>query len=119
MFLNIGSKYTKTASKENDNTRLRRYKSFFGVTPLVCFIVWQKLKNEAPSGSHPKHLLWCLNFLKQYTVDHTRKAIFEADEKTVRKWTWIFVKLISDLNVVRFSYTYLNFVTLLSLHILQ
>lgn len=103
MFLTIGSKYTKTKFKENERTRLRRFKSFFGITPQVCYIVWQKVKNEAPSDSQPKHLLWCLNFLKQYSVEprveHTRKALFESDEKTVRKWTFIFVKLLSDLNV--------------------
>lgn len=101
-FLAIGSKYTKTKSKEiqRNPTRQRRFKSFFGVTPHVCFLVWQRIKNDAPPGSEPKHLLWCLNFLKQYSDEHTRKAVRSAVEKTIRKWTWIFVKLVSDLNVV-------------------
>lgn len=68
----------------------------------MCFLVWQRVKLEAPSDSEPKHLLWCLNFLKQCSTEHTRKALFAADEKTVRKWTWIFVKLVSNLDVVRF-----------------
>lgn len=99
-FLAIGSRYTKTKSKESETTRQRRFKSFFGVTPHVCFLVWQRIKNEAPPGSEPKHLLWCLNFLKEYSDEHTRKAVLGAVEKTIRKWSWIFVKLISDLNVV-------------------
>lgn len=104
LFLSIGSKYTKTNWRESNYTRLRRFKSSFGVTPQVCFITWQNIKDEVPSYAHPKHLLWCLNFLKEYSVEHTRKAIFDADEKTVRKWTWIFVELLSKMNVVRFLF---------------
>ena len=66
----------------------------------MCFLVWNKIKLEAPSGAEPKHLLWCLNFLKQYPVEHTRRALLNADEKTIRKWTWNFVKLVADMNTV-------------------
>lgn len=99
-FLSIGSRYTKTKPKENENTRQRRFKSFFGVTPHVCLLVWNKIQLDAPSGAEPKHLLWCLNFLKEYPVEHTRKALLNANEKTIRKWTWIFVKLVADINTV-------------------
>lgn len=86
--------------KQRKATNLQRFKSFFGITPHVCSIVWEQVKKEAPAESKPKHLLWCLNFLKQYTNEHTRKSLFKADEKTIRKWTWIYIELLSKLNVV-------------------
>lgn len=100
-FLKLGNKYTKSLVS-TPKLSLRRFKSFFGITPLVCSIVWDEVKNEAPYGAEPKHLLWCMSFLKEYSGEHYRRSIFDADEKTIRKWTWIFVKLLSNLNVVIF-----------------
>lgn len=100
-FLKLGNRYTESKYSSSDKTKLRRFKSFFGVTPPVCSIIWQRIKNRAPAGSQPKHLLWCLLFLKQYGIEHTRRSILDADEKTIRKWTWIFTKLLADLDVVQ------------------
>lgn len=99
-FLNIGNKISETKATQKPSTKARRFKSFFGVTPNVCAIVWRKIHSEAPIGFEPKHLLWGLNFLKQYTVEENRHSTLRADEKTIRKWTWISVKLLSNLNVV-------------------
>ena len=101
-FLKLGSEYTKSNLTKSKAIAFRRFMSFFGITPLVCSIVWDKVKQNAPLGSAPKHLLWSLSFLKEYSHEHYRRAIFKADEKTIRKWTWIFVKLLSDLDVVNF-----------------
>lgn len=43
----------------------------------------------------PKHLLWSQYFVKQYDAEYIRKAS-QVDEKPKRKWTWIFVLLVSD-----------------------
>lgn len=99
MFLKLGNRYTKS-KLSSGKIALRRFKSFFGVTPKVCSIAWNEIKNEAPSGAQPKHLLWCLSFLKEYTTEHYRRSIFKADEKTMREWTWTFVKLLANMNVV-------------------
>lgn len=99
-FLKLGNRYTTSKSTESGKTKLRRFKSFFGVTPPVCSLIWLKIKDSAPIDSHPKHLLWCLLFLKHYSIEHIRKSILDADEKTIRKWTWIFTKLLSDLDMV-------------------
>lgn len=98
LFLRIGNNYTNASFSYKSN--LRRFKSFFGVNPDICLIIWDMIKSEAPLHSKPKHLLWCLNFLKQYSTEHERRSIFKADEKTIRKWTWIFVELLSNLSVV-------------------
>lgn len=96
----MGNVYTLCTSTTSEYVALRRFKSFFGVTPYVCSLIWDKIKNDVPNGGDPKHLLWCLNFLKQNSVEHYRRAIFYADEKTIRKWSWLFVELLSNLDVV-------------------
>lgn len=103
-FLKLGNVYTDTKSASSQYVALRRFKSFFGITPLICSLIWNKIEQAVPSGGAPKHLLWSLCFLKQYSVEHTRRAIFHADEKTIRKWTWIFVELLSELDVVKFIF---------------
>lgn len=82
---------------------LRRFKCFFGVSPQVCAIVWDECYNKLPNGAEPKHLLWCLFFLKQYQPEHVRRVILKADEKTIRKWTWSLITLLSDMNVVNIA----------------
>lgn len=99
-FFRIGNMYTKSKMKSSQALRLRRFKSFFGVTPEVCSLVWEKIKDVVPSNSKPKYLLWCLYFMKQYSTEHVRRSLFKADEKTIRKWTWIILKPIANLNVV-------------------
>lgn len=97
-FKKIGFKYMKHSSKKSEKVGLRRFKCFFGVTPHTCSLIWSLL--SIPLESQPKHLLWSLYFLKQYDAESIRRTLFHVDEKTIRKWTWIFVTLISDLNVV-------------------
>lgn len=102
-FVKIGNRYTESSLGRSKKIALRRFKSFFGVTPNVCSIIWKKLQNELPDGAEPKHLLWCLLFLKQYSNEHNRHSILGADEKTIRKWTWTFIELLSNMDVVTIS----------------
>lgn len=104
-FLKLGNSFTKTNYQCSVYIAERRFSSFFGVTPRICEIIWNKIKQSVPIGGQPKHLLWCLSFLKQYAVEHYRRSIFNADEKTIRNWTWTFVKILSDLDVV-YSFTH-------------
>lgn len=99
-FFKLGNVYTETKWTTSQYAALRRFKSFFGVTPIVCSLIWDRIKHNVPNGGERKHLLWCLSFLKQNAVEHYRRSIFRADEKTIRKWTWIFVELLSNLDVV-------------------
>ena len=41
-----------------------------------------------------------LLYLKVYSTEEVYHAISGADEKTFRKWSWIYVSLIAKLNVV-------------------
>lgn len=80
----------------------RRFRAFFGVTPKICARVWLLLEPNCPSRAMPKHLLWALFFLKVYSNEHVSSVSASADEKTVRKWQWIFVKLMAGLRIVSF-----------------
>lgn len=100
-FLQLGSQISKTKRGQKESTKTRRFKSFFGITPYVCSVAWTKIVDIAPFGFQPKHLLWGLTFLKQYTSEHNRHSTLTADEKTIRKWTWIAVKLLSGLKTVK------------------
>lgn len=105
-FYKLGCCYTGHKKKHSKIIGTRRYKSFFGITPLVTSIVWQKTFSDLPAGLEPKHLLWCLNFLKQYNVEHTRRLIFKTDEKCMRKWTWIFINILANLDTVHLNIFY-------------
>lgn len=100
IFVKWGNKYSKSSNKRSASVALRRFKALFGVTPVVCSIIWEKIRASIPKGGEPKHLLWALLFLKQYSDEHARRSTVGADEKTMRKWTWKFVELLSQMNVV-------------------
>lgn len=55
---------------------------------------------EKPDGAEPKHLLWCMLFLKNYHKEHVNASIAKVDEKTFRLWVWRFIKLLAQLDVV-------------------
>lgn len=99
-FYELGCSYMGHDIKKSVIVGTRRFKSFFGMSPNICSMIWSLLKEKMPSESKPKHILWCLFFLKQYTVEHVRRTVFDTDEKTVRNWSWIFVELLADLNTV-------------------
>lgn len=102
LFWQRGHRITGHKLKSSVNLGMRRFKAFFGVTPKVCGVIWNMLKNEKPDKAKPEHLLWALNFLRQYEGEHTRSALFKADEKTIRKWTWCFIELIAGMEIVIF-----------------
>ena len=77
-----------------------RFHSLFGVSPLVCSKLWTLLRFNRPIASRPTHLLWALLFLKVYGSEVTHRTIAQVDVKTFRKWSWCFVHLVADLQIV-------------------
>ena len=49
-------------------------------------------------GPQPKHLLWCLLFMKNYGVEETHAARVGCDEKTFRKWAWLYAEGVAKLD---------------------
>jgi hypothetical protein len=77
----------------------RRFRGNFGTTPVICAILWGKISpNEImPKGVKCCHLLWALMFLKLYVSEHVLCSMAKCDEKTFRKWTWLFTSALADL----------------------
>jgi len=85
-------------------TVLRRYISHFGVTPRHTAYLWLYCKERVLAVNEycrKVHLLWLLNLLKTGDTEHEMASRWQVDEKTMRKWTTIFIDVISDLGVVR------------------
>lgn len=78
----------------------RRFRAFFGTSPLVCLVAWDILFNARPRNSTPEHLLWALMLLKRYSIETFNATLIGVSEKTFRKWSHIFINLLADMPVV-------------------
>jgi hypothetical protein len=83
--------------------RLRRFRSSFGCSPKVVAHIWNTIDPyedkyfESYKGLSPNHLLWSLLFLKVYSTEAQHAVMVAVDEKTFRKWSWLFVEEIASL----------------------
>lgn len=102
IFMRLGCEINKHCVNNSENVGLRRFKSLFGVTPLICSIIWNKIRPNIKNGCSPKHLLWTLMFLRNYNTEETNRAILNVDEKTIRKYVWDIIDYISSLRVVSY-----------------
>jgi hypothetical protein len=87
----------------SDVVGLRRFREHFGISPEVCLIAWLILagKHLHPPGAIPLHMLIAILFLKRYQTESIDRTITGLDEKTIRKWRWIYVDLLAKhLDVV-------------------
>jgi hypothetical protein len=85
------------------NTLLRRFLAHFGITPRHCAYLWLFVEENAKTKdilAEKKHLLWSLNLLKTASTEHCLAGRWRADEKTIRKWTRLFLEVLSELTVV-------------------
>jgi hypothetical protein len=86
--------------RASEKTRQRRFKKIFGVGPETCSRLWALILPLVPPTSNPVHLLWSLFFLKQYGLEKVNAAFARCNEKTYRKWCWIVIKALSELELV-------------------
>lgn len=100
IFWNEGLSYANHNINNSNLTGYRKFRAFYGISSEVFAILWNLIRQK-PRGSEPKHLLWCMFFLKNYNKEHINAAITNVDEKTFRLWTWRFVNLLANLNVVQ------------------
>ena len=85
------------------STVKRRFVSAFGILPRHCALVWLYCKDDVFEFDHGRkkiHLLWTLNLLKSGETEHVLHGRWRADEKTIRKWTKLFLVVLSNLEVV-------------------
>ena len=89
------------AGRGSATTKERRFRKIFGVCAETCCKVWNLCVPDLPETTSPVHLLWTLYFLKQYGLEEVNSAFAQCDEKTFRKWCWIMIKTIAELDLVR------------------
>jgi len=79
-----------------------RFAAAFGCSPKVAAALWNRLdgKELLPRDALVKHLLWGLAFLKLYNVERAQAPPSGADEKTFRKWVWIVLDALAELDLV-------------------
>jgi len=95
-------RYGKQIMKTDCNVTLsRKFRSFFGVSPLVCSIAFNKISedDDFPEQSKPYHFLWALMFLKIYSTESILAGIAGCTEKTFRKWSWKMLDLLQRLEL--------------------
>lgn len=88
----------KNKQRENILDGIREGK--IGASYNVCAELWNLLRptEKISEIAEPKHLLWCLLFLRKYNTEHDNcDLVGGTDPKTFRKWVWIFVKSIHEL----------------------
>lgn len=84
--------------------RKRRFVAHYGIEPRLVALVWRELMEDgwivrcAGRCPHPKHLLWSLLFLKIYGVEEVHAARVGCDEKTFRKWAWLYAEAVAKLD---------------------
>jgi hypothetical protein len=62
-------------------------------------MLWNMIDPLLSISQHakPVHLLWGLMLLKLYDNESVNCSTAGVDETTFRKWSWVFVEAISDL----------------------
>lgn len=96
-----GGMMRNLATTVSEETRVRRFRAFFGTTPIICSMLWSLcVTSFIAQRVMPVHLLWALLFLKQYNTEEVNATITGTDEKTFRKWSWLVISILADLDGV-------------------
>jgi hypothetical protein len=85
----------------------RKHSAHFGSSICMTHLLWCMLdvSNEGPSGATITHLLWTLMFLKMYGTVDTLANKCRVDKNTYRKWTWLLLERLAELDdIVRTNY---------------
>jgi hypothetical protein len=84
---------------DNDFESLTKFKAFFGITPSMCAIIYNRIYHKVCVDYRnfaPNHLLWGLMFLKVYGTEYVMIQLAGTkSRKTYRKWVWTVISYIA------------------------
>ena len=66
----------------------------------MAHTIWMMMESREliPNDGMIHHLLWTLMFLKSYTKEKTMCTLVGIrDPKTLRKWVWLFIDNLAEL----------------------
>jgi hypothetical protein len=75
--------------------------SFLGTSFAICAELWNLINPLVivSKDATPEHLLWGLLLMKLYSTERAHaRLVGGVDEKTFRKWSWLFVHAIASLD---------------------
>lgn len=107
-FWDLGLQYANKSVNGSKITLNRSFRSCYGVSPDVCYVLWSLIEQQH-FAMKPKHLLWTLFFLKCYNTEAINASMFKTDEKTYRLWVWRLIESLANLEVVSYLNTFKYF----------
>ena len=79
----------------------RQFRAHFGISLPVCSSLWAMLVDGGKLVDAKEiYLLWTLFFWKHYVSEDVISSRFKTTSKTLRKWVWILIDAIGELEVV-------------------
>ena len=84
----------------SDKSESRDFRENFGVGVNVAHTVWMMMDSREliPNDGRIHHLLWTLSFMKIYGKERMMCHLNRIrDPKTFRKWVWLFIDSIAEL----------------------
>ena len=101
LFFQLGAELYPILNNGNSvNLKKRRFITFFGASNEIIFNLWNLMCDNISDVRNPMYLMWTMMFIKQYNKESTYASICGCTEKTFRKWVWIYLKVISRLDLV-------------------
>ena len=99
----------RTILKKNlgtGNTAEHHFRSIFGVDILLCVIVyeWINLMGLIPKVGKKTHFLLVCIQLMVYSTENDLAKLLDVSKKTFRKWSWIILLALSDLETDMVSF---------------
>jgi hypothetical protein len=91
------------------DTNVRRFKSHYGSSPLVCAAIWENLmittipEARISPRMNPEKFFLGMYFLKEYPTEEKIAGVFKTCEKTARKWAWYFASKLQALKALKVS----------------
>lgn len=88
--------------REAMRTRIGRWKSYFGCSPIVAADIWNRLEaNGIRRNNHwvrPKHLLYALMLGFKYATDEAHATLVGCHVDTFRKWAWFIMEHVYNMH---------------------
>ena len=98
------------ACRKAQKLNRRQFVAFYNRTPNETFELWEMCAHTIETKTHPKHLFWCLMFMKLYLPMDVLSIMLETSIPTLNKWIWIWIESIANrhVDVIHWTRRYRN-----------